>query len=94
MHIYEGHARRVFKVHGKTTGSGYLLQGKKILTAAHLGFKLASYYTVYNQDNKAISVICEHISNKGDFAILYSEELTTEKIIEGMQNPEWIFTYW
>lgn len=68
---------RVFIIYGEkgSQGSGVLISGQSILTAAHLSFKLHESYNIQGTNNRCFSVKCEFISKDNDFAVLKSTDL-------------------
>lgn len=67
---------RVFKVEGrKLHGSGVLIDGRNVLTAAHLSFKVGELYTIRGKGDRVFQVTCKFICKRYDFSILESKDL-------------------
>lgn len=68
---------KVFQVDGENgmQGSGVLIDGKRILTAAHLSFKLHKSYKIRGTNGLVRNAQCTFISKKWDFATLQANDL-------------------
>lgn len=67
---------KVFLIEGrKLQGSGVLIEGQQILTAAHLSFKLNDTCTIRGTDDRIFQASCTFIAKDLDFAILKSSDL-------------------
>ncbi|CAL2042690.1 unnamed protein product [Caenorhabditis brenneri] len=67
---------RVFRVCGnKLTGTCVLINDRRVLTAAHLSFKLNETYTIKGTGNQEFSVTCVFICKHYDIAILQSDDI-------------------
>lgn len=74
----------IFLIKGeKLQGSGVLISGQHILTAAHLSFKLQQPYTIRGTKGRSFTVKCDFICNNSDFALLQSNELPEIRISTG-----------
>lgn len=80
---------RVFLINGeKLQGSGVLISDQRILTAAHLSFKLQKLYYMQGTNKRSFTAKCEFICKNSDFAVLKSTDLLemgtpTENLIRG-----------
>jgi hypothetical protein len=87
----------VFRVEGaKLTGSGVLIDEQRILTAAHLSFKLGNSYKISGVDNQVLEAKCVFICKKCDFAILQSDKLQSVPLSPGSlpEGREYFIMVW
>jgi hypothetical protein len=67
---------RVFPIQGdRLRGSGVLINNKRVLTAAHLGFTIGNKYIINGTEIRDVVVECVYISKRTDFALLRSDDL-------------------
>ncbi|CAI4220796.1 unnamed protein product, partial [Auanema sp. JU1783] len=67
---------RVFQIQGgKFNGTCFLINGQRVLTAAHLDFVIDKKYQICGSEKRTFDVKCKFICCESDFAVLHSDEL-------------------